>query len=167
VPVERQERDIGLVLRSAHNGYVERFGLLHQRTLLLHPNGMRLDGEDIFLPADGGNSMPSNSRDDFALRFHLHPSVRANRLTDGRGVMLTTPSRELWTFNSPEDDVDIEESVYLASPEGPRRTVQIVIRGRARQIQRVLWTFSHVQQAQIGQSSSSKRSRGRDPELPL
>jgi len=167
VPVERQERDIGLVLRAAHNGYVERFGLIHQRTLLLHPNGMRLDGEDIFLPADGGNSMPSNSRDDFALRFHLHPSVRANRLTDGRGVMLTTPSRELWTFNSPEDDVDIEESVYLASPEGPRRTVQIVIRGRARQIQRVLWTFSHVQQAQIGQSSSSKRSRGRDPELPL
>src|SRR5262249_42496478 len=167
VPGERQQRDIGPVVRASHNGYVERFGLVHQRTLLLHPNGMRLDGEDIFVPAGGGNTMPSDARDDFALRFHLHPSVRANRLTDGHGVMLTTPNKEVWTFNSPEDEVDIEESVYLASPEGPRRTVQIVIRGRARHIQRVLWTFSYVQQQQqIGQSARSK-GRGRDPQLPL
>jgi uncharacterized heparinase superfamily protein len=167
VPIERQERDIGLVLRASHNGYVERFGLVHQRTLLLHPNGMRLDGEDIFLPA-GGQALPANARDDFALRFHLHPSVRANRLNDGRGVMLTTPSKDLWSFNSPEDEVDIEESVYLASPEGPRRTVQIVIRGRARQIQRILWTFSFVQQQQLAAPSSARnKGRGKDPELPL
>src|SRR5262245_52382897 len=125
---------------------------------------MRLDGEDIFLPASG-NALPT-THDDFALRFHLHPSVRANRLTDGHGVMLTMPSKDVWTFNSPEDEVEIEESVYLASPEGPRRTVQIVIRGRGRQIQRVLWTFSFTQQQQQ-QLSPPRRGRGKDPELPL
>ena len=66
------------------------------------------------------------------MRFHLHPAVKANRLTDGRGVMLMLPNREVWTFNAYEDRVELEESVYLAGTDGPRRTVQIVIYGRAR-----------------------------------
>ena len=72
--------------------------------------------------------------DEFAVRFHLHPAVKANRLTDGHGVMLMLPNREVWTFNAYEDRVELEESVYLAGTDGPRRTVQIVIYGRARKI---------------------------------
>ena len=75
------------------------------------------------------------------MRFHLHPSVKANRLTDGHGVMLMLPNREVWTFNAYEDRVELEESVYLAGPDGPRRTVQIVIYGRARKVPRVHWTL--------------------------
>ena len=40
--------------------------------------------------------------------------------------------REVWTFNAYEERVELEESVYLAGPDGPRRTVQIVIHGHAR-----------------------------------
>ena len=46
--------------------------------------------------------------------------------------MLMLPNKEVWTFNAYEDRVELEESVYLAGPDGPRRTVQIVIYGRAR-----------------------------------
>ena len=35
----------------------------------------------------------------------------------------------------------LEESVYLAGPDGPRRSVQIVIYGNARAVPRVHWTF--------------------------
>ena len=80
--------------------------------------------------------------DEFAVRFHLHPSVKANKLTDGHGAMLMLPSRDVWTFNAYEDRVEIEESVYLSGADGPRRAVQIVIYGRARKIPRVHWTFA-------------------------
>ena len=76
------------------------------------------------------------------MRFHLHPSVKANRLTDGHGVMLMLPNKEVWTFNAYEDRVELEDSVYLAGPDGPRRTVQIVIYGHARKVPRVHWSFA-------------------------
>ena len=40
-------------------------------------------------------------------------------------------------FQTIEDRVEIEESVFLSGPDGPRRTVQIVIYGRARKVMQV------------------------------
>ena len=55
--------------------------------------------------------------------------------------MLMLPNRDVWTFDAHEDRVELEESVFLAGSDGPRRTVQIVIHGHARQVPRVHWTF--------------------------
>jgi uncharacterized heparinase superfamily protein len=101
---------------------------------------------------------------EFAIRFHLHPSVKANRLSDRHGVMLTLPDRDVWTFNAYEDNVEIEESVYLAGNDGPRRTVQIVIYGHARTQPNVQWSFTHTPRS----SRDSRREvRSDEPELPL
>ena len=39
----------------------------------------------------------------------------------------------MWSFSTYGETVEIEESVFLAGSDGPRRTVQIVIYGHARQ----------------------------------
>ncbi|HVX92178.1 MAG TPA: heparinase II/III family protein [Xanthobacteraceae bacterium] len=161
ITVTREERDKTVTLRTSHDGYAERFGVIHHRTLVLASDGNRLDGEDLFLPAKG-NFLPSTALDEFAVRFHLHPAIRANRLTDGHSVMLMLPNKDVWTFNAHEDEVEIEESVYLAGPDGPRRTVQIVIYGHARKVPRVYWTFIHVPQLPTG----GRRGRGQEPEAP-
>ena len=67
-----------MMLRLSHDGYADRFGVVHQRTLRLSPDGRRLDGEDVFVPAHG-ESLPARRGDDFAVRFHLHPPVKASR----------------------------------------------------------------------------------------
>ena len=103
--------------------------------------------------------IPQDVPDEFAVRFHLHPSVKANKLTDGHGAMLMLPSRDVWTFNAYEDRVEIEESVYLSGADGPRRAVQIVIYGRARKIPRVHWTFAHVASAGSSAGRSAATSR--------
>ena len=46
--------------------------------------------------------------------------------------MLVLPNRDVWTFEAYDQRVELEESVYLAAPHGPRRTEQIVIHGDAR-----------------------------------
>ena len=75
----------------------------------------------------------ARTRDRYAVRFHLHPSIKATRLTDGRGVMLMAPNKEVWTFSAHDDHVvELEDSVYLAGSDGPRRSVQMVIYGQAR-----------------------------------
>jgi len=151
------------VLRTSHDGYADVFNVIHQRVLLMASDGQRLDGEDVFAPAQG-DTVPAG-RDQFAVRFHLHPAIKATRLADGHSAMLLMPNKEVWNFNAYEDRVDIEESVYLAGPDGPRRTVQIVIYGRARKVMRLQWTFvfSHPPPG----AGLPRRGRGDDPQLPL
>ncbi|MEA2948415.1 MAG: hypothetical protein QOI40_3745 [Alphaproteobacteria bacterium] len=167
INVAREEQPTGMMLRASHDGYVDLFNVIHQRTLLLASDGQRLDGEDVFMPAKG-DVVPAG-RDQFAVRFHLHPTVRATRLSDGHSAMLLMPNKEVWTFNAYEDRVDIEESVYLAANDGPRRTVQLVIYGRARKVMQVQWTFgfTHAAPGAGLAGPAPRRGRGDDPQLPL
>lgn len=162
VMVSREESEHAVELRASHDGYADAFGIIHQRTLALATDGTRIEGEDVFLPARG-DAFARNAPDAFAVRFHLHPSVRANRLSDGHSVMLALPNKEVWTFHAPVDQVEIEESVHLGGRDGPRRTSQIVIHGRAREASRVQWSFAQSPHTAV----AARRGREQEPELPL
>ncbi|MGA2892683.1 MAG: heparinase II/III family protein [Xanthobacteraceae bacterium] len=167
VTVTREDGPDALILRAAHDGYADRFGIVHERVLTLAADGNQLDGEDIFLAADGGAQLRT-PQDEFAVRFHLHPTVKATRLTDGHGVMLMMPNKEVWTFSAREDRVELEDSVYLASSEAPRRTAQIVIHGHARTASRVQWSFQQAQPTTLAGASAARRPRDEEePLLPL
>jgi len=160
--IARDEQPEGLMLSASHDGYAPDFGVIHRRVVRLSLDGRGLDGEDSFLPADG-RALPGRGRDEYAARFHLHPGVKANRLADARGVILLLPDKELWSFATLGEIVQIEESVYLAGPDGPRRTVQIVIYGNARQTPVVRWSLRHTPPA----IPSARPGRVEEPELPL
>jgi uncharacterized heparinase superfamily protein len=166
VTVTREDHDDAIMLRAAHDGYADRFGIVHERVLTLSADGTRLDGEDIFLAADGSMQV-RGARDEFAVRFHVHPTVKATRLTDGHAVMLMTANKDVWTFSAPEDQVELEDSVYLAASEGPRRTVQIVIHGRARAAARVQWSLQQANAAALTAAGPARRVREEEPRLPL
>ena len=162
VKVERNDTPGGASLNASHDGYARSFGVIHSRSIRVSSDGRALDGEDSFTPADG-NGFPARARDEYAIRFHLHPSVKASRLSEGRGVILLLPDREVWTFATYGETVDVEESVYLAGSNGPRRAVQIVIYGHAREVPRVRWSFRHTPPAATG----TRPERADEPELPL
>jgi uncharacterized heparinase superfamily protein len=152
----------GTLLTASHDGYLARFGVVHRRVLMAAQDGSRLDGEDSMVPTPG---LRSKSDTDFAIRFHLHPAVKASRLSDGRGVMLVLPSREVWTFEALDDKVDLEDSVFLAGNDGPRRTTQIVIRQDSQNAPSVRWNF--VRSSASPAATSSRRASRSQPELPL
>lgn len=153
----------GDVLTASHDGYLSRFGVIHRRVLMIAQDGTRMEGEDSLSPAPGGRIKGSEA--DFALRFHLHPSVKASRLSDARGVMLVLPNRDVWTFEAMDDKVDLEDSVFLAGNDGPRRTSQIVIRQDARQAATIRWSF--VRSSTSVTATNARRNARREPELPL
>src|SRR5204863_10159483 len=76
IPVAREEREDAIILRASHDGYADRFGVVHQRALKLAAEGTRVDGEDLFVPPSA-DMLPANAQDEFAVRFHLHPSIKA------------------------------------------------------------------------------------------
>ena len=153
----------GVLLTTSHDGYVPRFGVAHRRVLMMSSDGSRLDGEDAISRAPGARVRANET--DYALRFHLHPSVKASRLSDARGVMLVLPNREVWTFEALDDKVDLEDSVFLAGNDGPRRTAQIVIRQDSQHVSSVRWSF--VRSTTSPAATNARRNARREPELPL
>src|SRR3954471_9389234 len=153
----------GHLLTASHDGYLSKFGVIHQRVLMVSHDGTRLDGEDTLNPAPGGRI--KGNEGDYALRFHLHPSVKASRLSAARGVMLVLPSRDVWTFEALDDKVELEDSVFLAGNDGPRRTAQIVIRQDFRQVSSIRWSFARSSASPA--PTTAKRTALREPELPL
>ena len=162
VIAEREDTEAGALLHTSHDGYTNDFGIIHSRTIQLSADGRVLDGEDSFVPSDG-LTIPARAPDEFAIRFHLHPAVKASRLSDGRGAILLLPDREVWTFATMGNVVEIEESVFLAGTDGPRRAVQIVIYGHAREMAKVKWSFGHTPPVAPG----TRPARADQPELPL
>jgi len=164
VTVTREDRPDAIVLRASHNGYAVRFGIVHERTIVLASDGMRLEGEDAILTAGGRPMRPGDDR--YAVRFHLHPSVKASRLSDGHGAMLMGPNKDVWTFAVRDGLVELEDSVYLAGAEGPRRTVQLVIHGRARETPRVSWSLQLTTVAPPAKPAA-RPVPAEEPKLPL
>ena len=109
--------------------------------------------------------MQSDAPDRFEIRFHLHPNVKASRRTDGSSVLLVLPGKESWLFSAPNMDVEVEESVFLSSTDGPRRSNQIVIADEVRALPRVVWTFIRATQSQREKERESAEAAG--PKLPL
>jgi len=163
--IENSRGDVanGTLLTASHDGYAGRFGVLHRRVLMAALDGSRLDGEDTIAPVPGGRN--KSNATDYALRFHLHPQVKASRLTDTHGVLLVLPNREVWTFEAFDDRIELEDSVFLAGNDGPRRTTQIVIRQDSRQAPSVRWSFTRSPSSPA--ATSTRRSARREPELPL
>ena len=166
VSVSREELSDSITLRAGHDGYADRYGILHERTVTLARDGARLDGEDLFLAADGGPQI-RGKQDQYAIRFHLHPSIKASRLTDGRGVLLMMPNKEVWTFSAGDNRVQLEDSVYLAGNDGARRAVQLVISGQARSTPRVVWSFAQANAGALATSGTTRRVREKEPRPPL
>lgn len=158
VPVQRGAREGAILLRASHDGYADAFGVIHQRSWRLAADGSRLDGEDQFRAAEGAPS--ALGRTPYAVRFHLHPQVQVERLDDPSTVLLGLPNGEAWAFVAPGQQVVLEESVFLATSEGPRRTAQLVLLGTLADDPRLVWTLLRTREAQMPRPSGSRGSRG-------
>jgi uncharacterized heparinase superfamily protein len=140
VNVERRNMAGATMLLMRHNGYVDQFRVLHERQLQLSDAGDRLEGVDSFLSPSGG-APNKGGKDTFAVRFHLHPNVRASSIGGGRAVLMELPDGENWEFETDGPEVVIEESILLSDTRGNRATEQIVVYGRIQQTRSIAWHF--------------------------
>jgi uncharacterized heparinase superfamily protein len=125
VEAKRRESEDGIHLDASHDGYLAPFGLIHERRWFVSHDGNDIRGEDRLVPNEGRAPQP------FAIRFHLHPAVKAMRLPDGRAIVLTLPSGATWRFGA-DSPLDIADSVYLGTGDAIRKTQQILIAGTTR-----------------------------------
>jgi uncharacterized heparinase superfamily protein len=119
----------GLELKGSHEGYVSRFGVTYARRIVLSHPGVLVSGEETLTAPRGLKGEAQASGGGYTIRFHLHPTVKAEMAPDERSVKLVLPNGEAWTVSADTPTIALEESVFLADERGPRRTLQVVLAG--------------------------------------
>ena len=144
---ERHDQPSGTMIVVAHNGYEARFGLIHERRIMLSQDGKSLGGTDRLHAAKAGEktSEKAGEQHPFAIRFHIHPNVRLKRVREGRSVLCILPNGKRWLFENSAGQADIEESVFFAAPDGPRSCAQIAVHGETGPGTVVEWSFRHIE----------------------
>lgn len=149
-----QETETGRGVTMSHDGWRRIHGLTHLRNLALEDGGTLLRGEDAlaaFTPEDresldaAYHRLPDDTGLRYAIRFHLHPEVRASVDLGGTAVSLSLASGETWVFrHSCAAELSLKPSVYFDSRRlKPRATKQIVLSARMKGYGVVLgWSLS-------------------------
>jgi uncharacterized heparinase superfamily protein len=141
VSTNRTENVRGSRIEASHDGYLDEFGICHERQLTLSPQGLSLTGFDRLVPS--GPRRHRNQSIPFAARFHIHPDVRMSP-SQGGDILLKLPNGEGWRFRAGGGQVSTEESVYLGT-EAVRRTEQLVITGAVKDSPaEIAWTFEQI-----------------------
>lgn len=122
VIAKRLEADGNAWLDLSHDGYLPVLGLVHRRRIYMNASGTDVRGEDT-LEGTGDHR--------FAIRFHLHPSVKASLVKDGGSVLLRLPDKSGWRMRCSGGVASLQESIYLGDGHESRRTEQFVISGAA------------------------------------
>ncbi len=145
------ESEEGWLVGGRHEGYRRRFGLVHERRLMLTRDGGRLEGEDALLARTRTGARGGGAGHAFAIRFHLHPGIEAVETQGGESVLLKTTAGRLWRFRLEglEGALDLalrlEDSLYDEAGE-LRPTRQIVVEGRlGAPPMRCRWTIGRLE----------------------
>ena len=120
----REETKEAALIVASHNGYVALNGITQTRKIYSGDEGHDLRGEDDF------NSAFSLVKPvETAIRFHIHPSVTASLINEGKEVLLRMHGGIGWRFKHDCGALKLEDSVYFGSGITPRKTKQIAIYG--------------------------------------
>jgi uncharacterized heparinase superfamily protein len=127
--VEMSRDDTAGILRveASHDGYARRFGLIHERRLVLSSDGRTLTGEDCLSRAPRGRR--GAAAIPFAVRFHLAPEVEVTPTADGQGALLRLRGAAVWQFRCRGGQLMVEDSLWIDGSARPRATLQLLISG--------------------------------------
>jgi uncharacterized heparinase superfamily protein len=120
VTAERMEADGNVWLDLSHDAYLANAGVTHRRRIYVNGSGTDIRGED---------SLAGTGDHKFAIRFHLHPTIKASLVKDGTSVLLRAPDGSGWRMRCSGGVASLQESIYLGDSREARRCEQIVITG--------------------------------------
>ncbi|MBB3764756.1 heparinase II/III family protein [Sphingomicrobium lutaoense] len=126
VIIDRNEDNDASRIRASHDGYLRRYGMLHERQMSLGNDGKELSGVDRLTPK-GRRKIKGELP--FAIRFHLAPGVEPTPTADGMGAILRSEGAPPWNFRCHGAPLTIEESLHVTGRGEPNPTQQLVING--------------------------------------
>lgn len=129
------------IIEATHDGYLGRYGLIHERRLEMSADGRRLIGLDRLRPHRGTLRL---ARDlPFAVHFHVPVGVPIEADGNG-GVSICPESAPSWRLTASDCRLSVETATDYAQSHGPSPARQVVLRGTCPGEAEIRWCLERL-----------------------
>ena len=95
-------------INASHNGYLNRYHLIHDREIEFYPEQTKFIGTDKIL------NKKINQNIKFEIRFHLEPNVKLMKTQDNKTILIELGD-EGWKFTCDNFDINIDNGLYFGN----------------------------------------------------
>jgi len=107
-------------ISATHDGYLQKFNLIHEREVEFYPEQMKFVGFDKIQRKN------LNQNIKFDIRFHLNPNTKIMKTQDNKSILIEL-EEEGWKFNCDNFDINIDNGLYLGNENSYKENQNIFI----------------------------------------
>ena len=123
---------------GSHDGYLQKFGLIHEREIEFYPEQMKFIGFDKMLRKE------PNKEIKFDIRFHLDPSSKVMK-TQNNNYILIELEQEGWKFKCDNFDINIDNGLYFGNKNSYKENQNIFISGINKEKEQIIkWEITKL-----------------------
>jgi uncharacterized heparinase superfamily protein len=93
-------------VNAAHDGYLKKYGIIHEREIEFYPEQMKFIGHDKIISKNKIKNLK------FEIRFHLEPNIKIMKTQDNKSIFIDLDG-EGWKFNSDNNAINIDDGLYF------------------------------------------------------
>ena len=127
------------LIKASHNGFLKKFGILHERSIEYLAEKNRLIGTDKIISK---NKLESKKYD---VRFHMEPGVKLTKTLDNKTILIEIDNSG-WKFSTNCEIINIERGIYFGNKNLSNENQNICLSGKTEGIiQEIKWVFEKIQ----------------------
>ena len=125
-------------IRSSHDGYLSKYGVIHERNLEFYTDKIKIIGKDKLIKKK--NFKSSN----FEIRFHLMPNTKVTKTQDDKFILIELKNSG-WKFFSNYGHIGVETGLYFGNKNTYVENQNIFITGvTQKEDQLIEWELSKI-----------------------
>ena len=109
-------------ISASHDGYLKNYGVIHDRKIEFFPEQKKFIGYDKLIFKKNIKNLK------FEIRFHLEPNIKVMKTQDNKSILIDL-NGEGWKFNSPKNNIYIDNGLYFGKKNSFTDNQNIFISG--------------------------------------
>jgi uncharacterized heparinase superfamily protein len=125
-------------ISASHDGYLKKFGSIHNREIEFYPEQTKFVGTDKIVRKNKDKNLK------FDIRFHLDPDSKVMKTQDNKSILIELEN-EGWKFSCDKFNINIDNGLYFGNKNSYKENHNIFISGITRETEQVIkWEIKRL-----------------------
>jgi len=125
-------------ITASHDGYLKKFGIIHNRDIEFYPEQSKFVGTDKIIRKKKDKNIK------FDIRFHLDPNSKVMKTQDNKSILIELEN-EGWKFSCDKFDINIDNGLFFGNKNSYKENHNIFISGITNETEKVIkWKITRL-----------------------
>ena len=125
-------------ISASHDGYLKKFGSIHNREIEFYPEQTKFVGTDKIIRKNKDKNVK------FDIRFHLDPGSKVMKTQDNKSILIELED-EGWKFSCDKFDINIDNGLYFGNKNSYKENHNIFISGITHETEEIIrWEITKL-----------------------